>query len=273
MKGRRERLDEKYLFTLDKAEMREKVRALTGFEKERNEIKMLANIIFGNGAKNIEEYMKFLNLNGNVLLFGKPGTGKTSICYDCMLDNMSASHYQLNMSALISEKLGKTAQKIDEIFREILNETKKYPVYLLIEEIEAFLPNRRESKDLEDMKRALTVFMHYLDKTNPNLVVICTTNYIENLDSAIIRRFSYKVETNKCSTEDIEKFLSNEENTFHDFFGDKLMNKRIAEEAYKRKMTFSDLKNMMKILFLEGGIKGTNNVNGNNLYKIIVEER
>lgn len=272
-KGRRGRLDEKYLFTLGKAEMREKVRALTGFEKERNEIKMLANIIFSNGMKNTEKYMKFLNLNGNVLLFGKPGTGKTSICYDCMLDNVSASCYQLNMSALISEKLGKTAQKVDEIFQEILNETKKYPVYLLIEEIEAFLPNRRESKDLEDMKRALTIFMHYLDKTNPNLVIICTTNYVENLDPAIIRRFSYKVEINNCSTEDIEKFLSNEENPFHVFFKDKLMNKRIAEEAFKRKMTFSDLKNMMKIIFLEGGKKGINNVNGNNLYKIIVEER
>ncbi|HIT64224.1 MAG TPA: AAA family ATPase, partial [Candidatus Ventrimonas merdavium] len=178
-------MDEKYLFMLDKEEMKTRVKALTGFEKERDEIKALSKIIFDMDIENIE-YMKFLNINGNVLLFGKPGTGKTSICYDCMLENTSASYYQLNMTALVSEKLGKTAQKINEVFEEVLNESKKYPVYLLIEEIEVFLPNRRESKDLEDMKRALTIFMHYLDKINPNLMVMCTTNHLESLDPAIV---------------------------------------------------------------------------------------
>ena len=76
-------MDEKYLFMLDKEEMKTRVKALTGFEKERDEIKTLSKIIFDMDIENIE-YMKFLNINGNVLLFGKPGTGKTSICYDCM---------------------------------------------------------------------------------------------------------------------------------------------------------------------------------------------
>lgn len=68
-------MDEKYLFMLDKEEMKTRVKALTGFEKERDEIKTLSKIIFDMDIENIE-YMKFLNINGNVLLFGKPGTGK-----------------------------------------------------------------------------------------------------------------------------------------------------------------------------------------------------
>ena len=68
-------MDEKYLFMLDKEEMKTRVKALTGFEKERDEIKTLSKIIFDMDIENIE-YMKFLNINGNVLLFGKPGTGE-----------------------------------------------------------------------------------------------------------------------------------------------------------------------------------------------------
>ena len=264
-------MDEKYLFMLDKEEMKTRVKALTGFEKERDEIKTLSKIIFDMDIENIE-YMKFLNINGNVLLFGKPGTGKTSICYDCMLENTSASYYQLNMAALVSEKLGKTAQKINEVFEELLNESKKYPVYLLIEEIEAFLPNRRESKDLEDMKRALTIFMNYLDKINPNLMVMCTTNHLESLDSAIVRRFTYKIEITNNSIEDMEHFLTNEENPFHIFFNDELVNHKIAEKIIEKKMTFSDVKNMMKRLLLRDKGKKIENVNANSLYEMIMEE-
>lgn len=176
------------------------------------------------------------------------------------------------MAALVSEKLGKTAQKINEVFEELLNESKKYPVYLLIEEIEAFLPNRRESKDLEDMKRALTIFMHYLDKINPNLMVMCTTNHLESLDPAIVRRFTYKIEITNNSIEDMEHFLTNEENPFHIFFNDELVNHKIAEKIIEKKMTFSDVKNMMKRLLLRDKGKKIENVNANSLYEMIMEE-
>lgn len=263
-------MEEKYLFIIDKEEMETKVKALTGFEKERDEIKALAKIVFDNGIKEIEKYISFLNMNGNVLLYGKPGTGKTSICYDCMLDYTKATYYQVNMSALISEKMGKTAQKIDEIFRELLDEASRYPIYLLIEEIEAFLPNRSEAKDLEDMKRALTIFMHYLDKLNPNLMVLCTTNYIENLDPAIVRRFSYKIEIANNSIEDMEKFLVNKDNPFNPYFGETSLNRKIAAKIIEKGMTFSDVKNVMKKLFLESN--KIDNVNGSNFYKMIMEE-
>ena len=171
------------------------------------------------------------------------------------------------------------------MFEELLNESKKYPVYLLIEEIEAFLPNRRESKDLEDMKRALTIFMYYLDKINPNLMVMCTTNHLESLDPAIVRRFTYKIEitnnsiedmenflTNFNSIEDMENFLTNEENPFHIFFNDELVNHKIAEKIIEKKMTYSDVKNLMKRLLLRDKGKKIENVNANSLYEMIMEE-
>lgn len=264
-------MDEKYLFTLDREEMKTRVKALTEFKKERDEIKALSKIIFDTQTAYVE-HMKFLNINGNVLLFGKPGTGKTSICYDCMLYNKKASCYQLNMAALVSEKLGKTAQIIDEVFKELLTEAKKYPIYLLIEEIEAFLPNRRESKDLEDMKRALTIFMHYLDKINPNLMVMCTTNHLESLDPAIIRRFTYKIEITNNSIEDMKHFLTNEENPFHIFFENESTNHKIAEKIIEKKMTFSDVKNMMKRLLIKDKEHRIQSVNAESLYKMIMEE-
>ena len=51
---------------------------------KKKEIKRLSKLIFGSTGEKISEYFEFLNINGNVLLFGKPGTGKTSIKKKCL---------------------------------------------------------------------------------------------------------------------------------------------------------------------------------------------
>lgn len=241
--------------------MKSRIKSLSGFEKEREEIKALSRLIFETKKKDVHECLQFLDLNGNVLLYGRPGTGKTSICYACMLETPSASFYQVNCSALISEKLGKTQKLIDELFKEVIDEAKKYPTYLLIEEIETFLPNRDGSKDLEDMKRALTVFMHYMEREIPNLMIFCTTNYIQNLDPAIIRRFSYKFEVLNPNEIAVNEFLTNKDNPFNCYFTDEVINKKIAYKVVENNMTFADLKNIMRKLFLEkqdiGQVNGT----------------
>lgn len=263
-------MDEKYIYKLDRKEMKSQISTLSGFDKERREIKTISELIFSVKDKDISKYLQFLHLNGNVLLFGRPGTGKTSICYECMLSTPKASLYQINISSLISEKLGKTSKIIDELFQDIVEEAEEYPTYLLIEEIEAFFPNRNKSRDLEDMKRALTTFMHYLDIIIPNLMILCTTNYLQNLDPAIIRRFSYKFEvTNPCKSA-IISFLTNKENPFESFFRDKSVNEKIADEIVKRNMTFADVKYIMRSLFLEK--KQIEQVNGNALLTKVLEE-
>lgn len=257
---------ESNLFELTKEEMKRKADFIVGNEKIRNQLEEITNKMFSDDDN--QDIMKFLDINGNVLLYGKPGTGKTSICYECMLKIDKASYYHLNISTLISEKLGKTPKLIDDFFKTLIEKTKKYKVFLLVEEIEAFLPNRNNSKELEDMKRALTIFMHYLDKHISNLVVLCTTNYKANLDDVILRRFSFQYEIKNNEQKVFIEFLTNSQNPFKDFFSNNESNSEIAKLLVGNDSTFSDLKHYMRELYISGSV-----VSDHNLISIIKEEK
>lgn len=243
---------------------------LSGYHKQRAEIDKIVKWCFN--VEQDKKYWDFLHMNGNILLYGSPGTGKTSIAYECAFKNEKATFYSINLSSLISEKLGKTEKAITAFFNEVLQEAETSATILLIEEIEAFLPNRSFSKDLEDMKRALTVFMHYLDLSVQNLVIICTTNHKDLLDSAILRRFSfiYKIENNE--EKDVIDFLTHEENPFSSAFSDEEINKQIAAYFVKHKMTFSELKYHMKMIFVSGENMNGKNVNSVNLLEHLKKE-
>ncbi len=263
-------MDVEFLREIDRDEMRCRVAALTGYEQERQEIKALARIKFDTAELN-SSYLKFLNLNGNVLLYGKPGTGKTSICYDCMLSCSDATYYQLKLPEIISEKLGETSKNLSKAFNYILQESVEYPTFLLIEEIEAFFPDRQTSRDLPDMKRALTVMMEYLDCYNPNLMILCTTNFKKNLDPAIIRRFGYQAEIKNGSEEDIIRFLTHKENPFSEYFSDRQENAEIARAAFEQCLSFSVIKDKMKNLYLANHGDSAQ-VNGKTLLKLVKGE-
>lgn len=249
-------------YMIEKEIMESKTRLIIGAEQIRNQLKFIRDFVFNEETN--DEYTKFLDIRGIVLLYGKPGTGKTSICYECMLGYPDASYYNLNMSTLISEKLGKTAKLVNAFFEKIIEETKKYKVFLLIEEIEAFLPNRSNSKELEDMKRALTVFMHYLDLRIPNLMILCTTNYKDLLDTAILRRFIFTYKISNDDKQDFEKFLVSEGNPFHNKFENESLDE-LTNSLIEKGMTFSDLKLLMRSLcFGQQGLD-FNNISVQNL--------
>lgn len=253
---------ENNLFELTREDMEMKADLIVGSDRIRNNLK---KIICENFHKEVqEEYARFLDINRNVLLYGKPGTGKTSICYETMLTLDKACYYHLNVSTLISEKLGKTPKLIDDFFKKVIEKTKKYQVFLLVEEIEAFLPDRSNSKELEDMKRALTIFMHYLDKNIENLIVLCTTNHIDRLDAAIIRRFSFRYEIVNNDEKAIISFLTSEKNPFKNNFTSEEKNIQIARSLIKRNATFSELKHYMRELHISGL-----NVNDTELIKLM----
>lgn len=257
---------ESNIFELTKEEMKRKASIILGNESIRNQLKEITKIMFSD--RNNQDVLNFLDINGNILLYGKPGTGKTSICYECMLENDKASYYHLNISTLISEKLGKTPKLIDEFFKIVIEKTKKYKVFLLFEEIEAFLPDRNNSKELEDMKRALTIFMHYLDKHISNLVLLCTTNYKTNLDEAILRRFSFQYEIKNNEKKAFIDFLTISENPFKEFFSNNEKNNEIAELLVTKNSTFSDVKHYMRELYIAGMA-----VNDENLINQIKEDK
>ncbi|HHB51574.1 MAG TPA: AAA family ATPase, partial [Saprospiraceae bacterium] len=212
--------------------------------------KELENII-NTSRKDREEEFDFLDINGNILIYGKPGFGKTAIIYEQMLKAKKNKYetYHLNIASLISEKMGKTAKAIDAFFQSLIKESKTYKIILLIEEIEVFLPNR-EGKDHDDMKRALTTFMHYMDNPINNLIIFCTTNHKNKLDKAILRRFSFIYEMNSISIEMITDFFNHDKNPFKNILKENEKTE-LSSLLYEKNISFSDIKLIMRKVYLE----------------------
>ncbi|WP_310603719.1 ATP-binding protein [Anaerosporobacter sp.] len=252
-------------FKITRDQLEKYFTGLVGFHKQRAEIDRVVKWCFNPDID--KKYWNFLHMNGNILLYGKPGTGKTSIAYECAFNNEKATFYSINLSSLISEKLGKTEKALTHFFEEVFQEAETSATVLLMEEIEAFLPNRSSSKDIEDMKRALTVFMHYLDLFIQNLVIICTTNHKDLLDPAIMRRFSFVYKIENSEKKDIIDFLTQRNNPFSSGFSNNEINNEIAEYVVEHKMTFSELKYHMKMIFISGEDSEGQNVNSANLLK------
>lgn len=120
-----------------------------------------------------------LKYKTGILLYGEPGTGKTTIA------NMIATEFQsdivlVNMSEFIKIN-------IDALTSAINADDKNYVV--LLEDIDCVIGDR-ESKD-EDLenKKNVNKLLQFLDSTSSpsNVIFVATTNHIEKLDSAILR--------------------------------------------------------------------------------------
>jgi SpoVK/Ycf46/Vps4 family AAA+-type ATPase len=244
-------MEELNLYQISKETLEKKSKLLVGNEDIR---KQLENII-NTSREDREKEFDFLDINGNILIYGQPGFGKTSIIYEQMLKakNNKYETYHLNIASLISEKMGKTAIAIDSFFKNLIEESKKYKIILLIEEIEVFLPNRN-GKDHDDMKRALTTFMHYMDNPINNLIIFCTTNHKDKLDKAILRRFSFIYEINSISTEMIMDFFNHDKNPFKNILEEN-EKKELSSLLDEKNISFSDIKLIMRKVYLKNDFK------------------
>ena len=248
-------MDEKKLYEITKEMLKRKSNLLVGNEDIRSELEEIIKLILSNEGN--KEELNFLDINGNILLYGQPGFGKTSIIYEQMLraKNDKFETYHLNIASLISEKMGKTAKAIDDFFKGLIEESKEYKIILLIEEIEVFLPNR-EGKDHDDMKRALTIFMHYMDNPINNLIIFCTTNYKDNLDKAILRRFAFVYEIKSITSEMIIQFFNHKQNPFEKDLNEQEKEK-LAKSMTDKQFSFADIKSVLRKTYLKHNFKLT----------------
>jgi len=129
----------------------------------------------------------------NILLYGPPGTGKTEIART--LANESGVRFIVaSTNDLKGRYVGETGPKVAELFARARSQA---PCILFIDEIDAITARRDgEGGDsfVKDAVNAMLTEMDGVHQQRGDVVVLAATNHMENIDSAILSRFTEKIE-------------------------------------------------------------------------------
>lgn len=120
-----------------------------------------------------------------MLLHGMPGTGKTELG-KALAEWLDKPLLQRQASSLLSCWLGGTEQNL----REMFDEARREDGILLLDEADSFLRSRDQARarwEVTQTNELLTQMESFEG------IFICTTNRLEDIDPAALRRFDFKV--------------------------------------------------------------------------------
>jgi SpoVK/Ycf46/Vps4 family AAA+-type ATPase len=124
--------------------------------------------------------------HGTLCFYGPPGTGKTALAEHIATTLVQPLHVR-QASDLMSKYVGETEQNMAAMFREAEAEN----AILLLDEADSFLQDRRgaqrgyEVSEVNEMLQGMERF---------HGVFICTTNLMDRIDQAALRRFTFKIQ-------------------------------------------------------------------------------
>ena len=123
--------------------------------------------------------------HGTLCFYGAPGTGKTALA-EHMARAIGRPLIIKQASDLMSKYVGETEQNMAAMFKEAEAEQ----AILLLDEADSFLQDRRgaqrtyEVTEVNEMLQGMERF---------DGIFVCTTNLLDRLDQAALRRFTFKI--------------------------------------------------------------------------------
>ena len=210
--------DEKMLeYTLDN--LTNAMTGVTPANKISNGVKFDPNLL--NTDKNLEELANQICnkkvMNFSLCLYGAPGTGKTAFA-DYLGEKMGLNVIKKRASDILNAYVGGTEKNIAAAF----SEARAKKAILVFDEADSFLQDRSRavrSWEISCVNEMLT------QMENAEYPFICTTNLMDNLDKASLRRFSFKVKYDFLKPEQIVC-------AFKDFFGKDVSLNQISNLVY-----------------------------------------
>lgn len=127
-----------------------------------------------------------LNSGVRALLAGPSGTGKT-LAAQVLAGRLALPLYRLDLSSVVSKYIGETERNL----HRVLDSAEALDVMLLLDEGDALLARRTEVGNAHDRYANLeTSFLLQRLESHRGLVLV-TTNALERIDSAFLRRFDH----------------------------------------------------------------------------------
>jgi SpoVK/Ycf46/Vps4 family AAA+-type ATPase len=139
---------------------------------------------------------------GTLCFYGMPGTGKTALA-EHIAAAIDRPLIIKRASDLVSKFVGETEQNMARMF----DEARREKAVLLLDEADSFLQNRKmaernyEVSEVNEMLQGMERFTS---------VFICTTNLMDRIDEAALRRFSFKIKFMALTIEQREKMFITE---------------------------------------------------------------
>lgn len=130
-----------------------------------------------------------IGVSNTLLLYGPPGCGKTKCAY-LIARKLNLPLVIARLDSLISSYLGTTAKNIRILFEF----SQKMPCILFLDEFDAIAKARDDSNELGELKRVVNSLLQNVDAMSTDNLLLAATNHEQLLDSAVWRRFDYKLE-------------------------------------------------------------------------------
>lgn len=136
---------------------------------------------------------------GRLCFYGPPGTGKTAFAR-WLAEQLSLPLLVKRASDLMAPYVGETEQNIARAFRE----AEQNKALLLIDEVDSFLQDRRGARHSWEVT-AVNEMLTQMESFSG--IYIASTNLMDNLDQAALRRFDLKVKFNYLKSEQAWQLL------------------------------------------------------------------
>ncbi|MEZ9777644.1 ATP-binding protein [Vibrio sp. 10N.261.54.A5] len=188
--------------------------ALFGKRELFCKFKRVSDIVFGEELLN-DELLRELDVTGTFLLHGKTGTGKTTLAYEVIKlveKDYGVSPYRIDVASIITSGLGDTLKNFDSVFNDIRSKSDT-GVLVLLDEFDRFVVDRDSKVELSELKRSLLSIMDFFSslKYSDKIMLIAVTNYLDSIDKALLRRFSFIESVDVSSAEVLGYYRSKEE--------------------------------------------------------------
>lgn len=149
----------------------------------------------------MEKHVSYVNAT---LLYGESGVGKTEFSR-YVAYKLGMPYLYVNFSRMVDSYLGNTAKNISALF-EFLAQT---DCVVMLDELDSIAVKRMyaDSSAGAEISRSTTCLLQMLDSVSNGHVILAATNLIQEIDPAVLRRFTEKHEMHRLRENEICEFI------------------------------------------------------------------